>query len=225
MLDLLRSIHSPLTLASGILAALLLLVPRARSAVLAAAKWASFMLRAPYLILAEVNAVKGEVNALKGEVAVLKTEVAGVKYEVQTNSGGSMKDAVIRQEAHRRDDFRNRPRPCFECDVHGRNLLVSEAYCALLHVDAAELAGLNWIQFVFAEDRPRYVAAFREAAGGGYVFRDRARLVDSLSRPVGLWEMRAHPVGVAEPHLYSGQLLPADDAARQIASAKGWPML
>jgi PAS domain-containing protein len=164
------------------------------------------------------------VSEVNDKCASNANALSEIKKELTFNGGQSTKDYLARLESYRRHQFWLQPRPCFECDVHGRNTIVSEAYCLLVNAsNEAALLGLNWRQFIYIEDEPTYYASFKTSSDSLSAFRGHIRLSDPDGEYRGQWEVRAVPLlPSSEKTSYVGYLRPLDDIAKALAVDSRW---
>lgn len=187
--------------------------------------------------------VEGALKEARDDRADIRGKVEEVQRDLVFNGGSTIRDMMALVESDRQESFWLQRCPAFECLPDGSNILVSEPYLVLTAVRVDdELGQMDWGQFIFAEDLPGYLSAWREAAALGSVFRARARWTSKLRENRGMWEVLATPIKASGTVVHSrgsiclasdakiqrkilryrGRLMPVDDVARKIAEDEGW---
>ena len=197
-----------------IAAALALLIPRVRSAVLSFFRGIVLFGRAPWII------------------AEIQRDIAFVKSQVVNNGGSTMRDAVTRVEwsvnrlqSFRRHDFWVKARPAMEMDGDGRVMLVSEAACHLFGVsNPDDLCRRSWLQYIDRESVGEFLDGLLDAARNESAFRMEVGLVASDRVDLGQWEFRALPIVGDAPGTksFTGLWVPVDERAMEIHAKYGW---
>lgn len=175
-----------------------------------------FLIRGPFVIRQMLNEMNVAVNQ--------------IRYQVQTNDGGSLKDAVMRTEqsvgqlkSFRKHDFWTAPKPGFELDGDGKVFAATEASCRLFRVaDTDELTVHSWLRFLDGSRVNDFMRSFRETSASGSLFQFSIRLRSGPGENRGEWEFRATLIDHSGSKLYSGYFTPVDETAKAIAQRAGW---
>jgi PAS domain S-box-containing protein len=111
------------------------------------------------------------------ELKIMLPKLGLVVKAVLPNNGSSMPDALNRLEiavtalqAQNDASFAlseamlwNHPKSMFQCDDHGSNTFVNNAYARLLGVNVEDLIGLGWRSYVHPDDLLKYDSIWKQA--------------------------------------------------------------
>jgi len=219
----LTELNDHLTVITGIIAALTLLIPQVRMWAIKGPKSIWFLIRAPFIILEKVTAIE-KTSASNAD------RLTKMEYELRTNGGASTKDVLLRLAAYRDHDFWRTPRPSLEMDSTAGVHLVSQAFCELVRVSSPnDLYRRSWLRFIKCESIDDLLAAFAATAESNSSFRYEVRIITSgglaghgVNR--GKWELRLEPItpGRDGKPFYCGYFSPIDAEAKEVATRNHW---
>lgn len=177
-------------------AVLLPLLPTLRPAY----RWAGRVIRER----AEVRRALRELPTTVGQFKQIADNVSEITKQVRPNGGGSLADAITRNEAKLNGLIHNVRVlgekvdandlfAYFECDVNGRNIDVSETYCRWLNCSEGELLGMDFLNFIPEGEQPGVIAHWDACRASGRVYQHRHNIVPRGGHPI-LVDVRCKPI-------------------------------
>ncbi|HEY2851125.1 MAG TPA: PAS domain-containing protein [Gemmatimonadaceae bacterium] len=131
------------------------------------------------------------------ELNTAAKKIAGIEHELTTNSGSSLKDLVQKMSlgfGEMQDSLamnrlmtrslasNERRIPMFECDAHGQQMWVNEAWIALTGLTTEQMQGWGWVTAIHEEDRARIVEQWENAIIQKRIFIETFRYQNVLTR-------------------------------------------
>lgn len=169
------------------------------------------------------------VEKIHTKVIKIESDQEEIKKEIRVNSGGSLKDSVTILVNERMIELQEANYPAFRTTSHGLNVFTNQAYRQLLNANEEDLEGQGWRSFIYNEEQgSNFYDRWTDAANTRSIFIAPLKFRNKQSQYVGEWMVRIRPLGPyfnvqhTRDHLWSGDMVPHDEVAKNIAEEYKW---